>query len=107
MIPIAIFKNAARIATISLLGIYVDRGFLYGSLHHQGGLLVALIALGMYVPLLFTLQKSEVQSRRRQPGSDPGQSGIEGMGRPHFAVVASRPWHNWYIKKKGKTCRQH
>jgi exosortase len=59
MIPIAIFKNALRIVILSSLGVYVDRGFLYGRLHHQGGLLFAVIALGMFLPLLFALQKSE------------------------------------------------
>jgi exosortase len=71
MIPIAIFKNAVRIVTISSLGVYVDRSFLYGRLHHWGGLLFALIALAMFVPLLFALQKLEARSRKNhQPGPD-------------------------------------
>jgi exosortase len=82
-IPIAIFKNAVRIVTISSLGTYVDRDFLYGRLHHQGGLLFALIALGLFVPLLLILQNSEARSRRRQPGSDPG-----GVVRPNLGVLA-------------------
>lgn len=85
-IPIAIFKNAVRIVTISSLGIYVDRDFLYGRLHHQGGLLFALIALGIFVPLLLALQNSEVRSRRRQPGSDTGSNG--GVVRPNLGVLA-------------------
>jgi exosortase len=64
-IPIAIFKNAVRIVTLSSLGVYVDRGFLFGRLHHQGGLLFALIALAIFAPLLFTLQKSESRSQRK------------------------------------------
>ena len=62
-IPIAIFKNAVRIVTLSSLGVYVDRSFLFGRLHHQGGLLFALIALAIFVPLLFFLQKSEIRSQ--------------------------------------------
>jgi exosortase len=85
-IPIAIFKNAVRIVTISSLGIYVDRDFLYGRLHHQGGLLFALIALGIFVPLLLTLQNSEARSRRRKLGSGPGSSG--GAVRPNLGVLA-------------------
>jgi len=71
-IPIAIFKNAVRIVTLSSLGVYVDRSFLYGKLHHQGGLLFALIALAIFVPLLFALQKSEsrAQIRHFRPDSD-------------------------------------
>jgi exosortase len=57
MIPIAIFKNAVRIVILSSLGLYVDRGFLFGRLHHQGGLVFALIGLAMMLPLLWGLQK--------------------------------------------------
>ena len=64
MIPLAIFKNAVRIVTLSWLGVYVDRSFLYGRLHQQGGILFALIALAIFVPLLFVLQKSESTQMR-------------------------------------------
>jgi exosortase len=73
IVPLAIFKNAVRIVTLSWLGIYVDRNFLYGRLHHQGGLLFALVALAIFVPLLFALQRSEsrIQPRTRsQSGSE-------------------------------------
>jgi exosortase len=65
MIPIAIFKNAIRIVTISTLGVYVDQSFLYGKLHHQGGLLFALIAFAILIPFLFALQKSERHSQTK------------------------------------------
>jgi exosortase len=68
MIPIAIFKNAVRIVTLSWLGVYVDRSFLYGRLHHQGGILFALIGLAIFVPLLFALQKSESRSQTEHLG---------------------------------------
>jgi len=58
-VPIAIFKNAVRIATISWLGVYVDRGFFYGVLHRQGGLPFSLLGLAMLVPVLLALQKAE------------------------------------------------
>lgn len=64
-IPIAVFKNAVRIVTISSLGIYVDRSFFYGVLHHRGGVLFTLIALAIFVPLLFGLQKYENRPRRQ------------------------------------------
>ncbi len=66
MIPLAIFKNAVRIVTLSSLGVYVDRSFLYGKLHHEGGLLFAIIALAIFVPLLFALQKSESRAETSQ-----------------------------------------
>ncbi len=64
-IPIAVFKNAVRIFTISWLGVYVNRSFFYGRLHRDGGLPFSLLALALLVPLLILLQKSE---RRLQRG---------------------------------------
>jgi exosortase len=75
-IPLAIFKNAVRIVTLSSLGVYVDRSFLYGRLHHQGGLLFALIALAIFAPLLFALQKSE-GSADRKLGSGPSVGDVD------------------------------
>lgn len=43
-IPLALLKNSIRIVTLSLLGVYVDRGFLGGSLHRKGGILFFLLA---------------------------------------------------------------
>ncbi|MGH9400511.1 MAG: exosortase/archaeosortase family protein [Terriglobia bacterium] len=65
IIPVTILKNAIRIATISLLSVYVDRGFLTGNLHHHGGVLFSLIAVAILVPILWWLQKSEIASRTR------------------------------------------
>src|SRR5208283_1489244 len=51
-IPFSIAKNGLRIFTLSMLGIYVDPGFLNGKLHHHGGVLFFLLALaGMFVLL--------------------------------------------------------
>ena len=60
IVPIVIFKNAVRIVTISLLGVYVDRSFFDGSFHHQyGGLAVSALALAILVPVVWILRKSE------------------------------------------------
>ena len=59
VVPTAIFKNGLRIATLSILSIYVDRGFLYGNLHHRGGIVFFVIALLPLALLLKLLQKSE------------------------------------------------
>src|SRR4029077_20888022 len=37
-LPIAIIKNGMRIATRSLLAVYVNPGYLYGNLHHYAGI---------------------------------------------------------------------
>lgn len=71
VIPITILKNAIRIATISLLSVYVDRGFLTGRLHHDGGIPFSMIAIAMLVPLLWWLQKSETHTRTRLPQPQP------------------------------------
>lgn len=51
-IPFSIAKNGLRIFTLSMLGIYVDPGFLNGQLHHHGGIVFFLLALaGLFVLL--------------------------------------------------------
>jgi exosortase len=59
VVPIVIFKNGLRIATLSILAIYVNPGFLYGRLHHQGGFVFFIIALLPMALALRLLQKGE------------------------------------------------
>ena len=55
---VVIFKNGVRIATLSWLGVYVDREFLYGSLHHRyGGLVFSVLAFAILLPLLMLLHE--------------------------------------------------
>jgi exosortase len=54
--PIGILRNAVRIVCISLLGVYVDRGFFYGSLHRKGGLLFSLVGFVVLIPLLWLMR---------------------------------------------------
>lgn len=65
-IPIAVLKNAVRIATISWLGVYVSPEYLNGSLHHSGGPLFSLFALGILIPLLLGLQRGEAAVQKRR-----------------------------------------
>ena len=62
IVPILILKNGLRIATLSLLTIYVDRRFLYGWLHHSGGIVFYLLGLLALVPIIIPLRKSEIRS---------------------------------------------
>ena len=62
-VPIAIFKNAVRIVTLSCLGVYVDRSFLFGKLHRYGGLPFALIALALLGPVIWLLHRGEARSQ--------------------------------------------
>jgi exosortase len=57
--PLAIVKNGIRIATLTLLSVYVDPSFLTGSLHHDGGFVFFFLALAILWPVLLLLQKSE------------------------------------------------
>jgi exosortase len=72
--PLAIIKNGIRIATLTLLSVYVDPSFLTGSLHQKGGFLFFLLALAILAPVLLLFQKSEQkavprdESARAKPG---------------------------------------
>lgn len=58
-LPVAIVKNAIRIVVISSLGVYVDRGFLFGSLHRHGGLPFSLLSIAVLGVVLVWFQRSE------------------------------------------------
>ena len=54
-----LLKNGIRIAALTLLANYVDPDFLYGKLHHQGGIVFFLIALALLLPVYWLLRKGE------------------------------------------------
>ena len=54
-----ILKNGIRIATLTLLAMYVDPDFLTGKLHHQGGIVFFLLGLLLLLPVLLLLQRGE------------------------------------------------
>jgi exosortase len=58
---VMILKNGVRIVTLTLLASYVDPGFLYGRLHHEGGVFFFLLGLLMLAPLLWFLERSETK----------------------------------------------
>jgi exosortase len=58
-LPLSVIKNGIRIATLTLLSIYVDPGFLTGKLHHEGGFVFFLVALLILWPVFFWLEKSD------------------------------------------------
>jgi len=62
VVPIAIFKNGLRIATLSTLSVYVNPSFLQGNLHHRGGIVFFIIALVPMALLLRLLQNGENRS---------------------------------------------
>ena len=56
---IMVVKNGVRIATLTILGQYVDPGFLYGRLHHEGGMVFFLLGLVLLLPVLWLLKRGE------------------------------------------------
>jgi len=63
VIPLSVVKNGIRIATLTLLSVYVDPHFLTGSLHREGGFVFFFLALAMLWPVLLLLQRSERRER--------------------------------------------
>ena len=55
-------KNGVRIATLTILGNYVNPGFLYGRLHRDGGVVFFLIGLALMLPVYWLLRKGEAKS---------------------------------------------
>ena len=76
VIPLSIVKNGIRIATLTLLSLYVDPGFLRGSLHRDGGFVFFFLALAIMFPVLRLLEKSE---KREGPLSEDRESRVEGI----------------------------
>jgi exosortase/archaeosortase family protein len=56
-----VVKNGVRIVTLTLLANYVDPGFLFGRLHHEGGVVFFLLGLALLWPVYWLLSKSEGQ----------------------------------------------
>jgi exosortase len=70
-LPIALLKNGLRIATISLLSVYVNRDFLTGELHRNSGIPFSIVGVGILIPLLWLLQRSERGARSGDANSSP------------------------------------
>ena len=56
---IMVVKNGVRIATLTILGQYVNPAFLYGRLHRDGGMVFFLLGLVLLLPVFWLLQRSE------------------------------------------------
>jgi exosortase len=70
ILPMAIVKNGIRIATLSLLAVHVDPGFLFGRLHQYGGFLFFGIGLALLWCLLRVLQRMEQARSSSLPASN-------------------------------------
>jgi exosortase len=68
-LPLSVVKNGIRIATLTLLSIYVDPSFLTGRLHHEGGVFFFLLALLILSPVFFWLERSDKPRRSLNSGA--------------------------------------
>jgi exosortase len=59
VLPITIVKNAIRIVTLTLLGVYVDPRILESTLHRRGGVPFFILALSLLGVVLWFLRRSE------------------------------------------------
>jgi exosortase/archaeosortase family protein len=62
-IPLSVAKNGLRIFVLAMLTTPVDRTFLTGRLHHQGGIIYFLIALAAIGLLIWGARRGEEKPR--------------------------------------------
>ena len=72
---IMIVKNGIRIATLTILAQYVDSSFLFGRLHHEGGIVFFVIGLLLLLPVFWLLQRGETAATA-PAGSGNGAAAI-------------------------------
>jgi len=74
-LPLSVVKNGIRIATLTLLSVYVNPDFLRGDLHRDGGFVFFFLALLILWPVFVALEKSE-----RPPISRPNSDAVAPAG---------------------------
>jgi exosortase/archaeosortase family protein len=62
-VPLSIAKNGLRIFTIAMLGTRVDRSYLTGRLHREGGVVFFAMVLFLTFVMLWILRRGEGLSR--------------------------------------------
>ena len=80
-LPLSVVKNGIRIATLTLLSLYVDPSFLRGNLHRDGGFVFFLLALLILWPVLIALEKSEPRTAGLPARSSRSRSEAFGGGQ--------------------------
>jgi exosortase len=74
-VPFVICKNAMRIVTISWLGVYVSRGFFYGRLHRNSGIVFSILDVVMLILVISLLRRAETRaSHAPNPTQSPAFS---------------------------------
>jgi exosortase len=62
-IPLSVAKNGLRIFVLAMLTTRVDRSFITGRLHHQGGIIYFLIALADIILLIWIARRGDATRR--------------------------------------------
>ena len=62
-IPLSVAKNGLRIFVLAMLTTRVDRSFITGRLHHQGGIIYFLIALAAIILLIWIARRGDATRR--------------------------------------------
>src|SRR4030066_2327961 len=68
VLPITIVKNAIRIVTLTLLGVYVDPRILESTLHRRGGIPFFVLAFSLLGVVLWFLMRSESREALKERG---------------------------------------
>ena len=68
-IPLSVAKNGLRVFVLAMLTTRVDRSFITGRLHHQGGIIYFLIALAVIILLIWIAHHGEKKSGSLQMSS--------------------------------------
>ena len=80
-IPLSVAKNGLRIFVLAMLATRVDRTYLTGRLHHQGGIIYFLIALAVIFLLIWVARRSEERrtssSHHLRPTISPSAKSLE------------------------------
>jgi len=69
-IPLSVAKNGLRIFTIAMLATRVNRSFLTGRLHRQGGVIFLVIALAAIGLLIWMVRRGEGEEGITASGAD-------------------------------------
>ena len=77
-VPLSIAKNGLRVFTIAMLGAYVDRTFMTGRLHHQGGVLFFAVSLAGMLLLICIFGWAERRSGRPTTGQQVARLSTSG-----------------------------
>jgi exosortase len=80
---VMILKNGIRIATLTLLALFVNPSFLFGRLHHHGGIVFFLIGLIVMFPILALLRRTNTSKTRpnARPGHEPNARQLSSVRR--------------------------